>query len=57
LRKRSAFRNAFEAGFARLLIVSLAYSPRPVADWLGARCAHLLDLAIPRLRRIANQNL
>jgi KDO2-lipid IV(A) lauroyltransferase len=57
LRKRSAFRNAFEAGFARLLIVSLAYSPRPVADWLGARCANLLDLAIPRLRRIANQNL
>ena len=57
MRKRSAFRNAFEAGFARLLIVSLAYSPRPVADWLGARCANLLDLAIPRLRRIANQNL
>jgi len=57
LRKRSAFRNALEAGLARLLIVSLAYSPRPVADWLGARCANLLDLAIPRLRRIADQNL
>jgi len=57
LRKRSAFRNALEAGLARLLILLLAYSPRPVADWMGARCANLLDLAIPRLRRIADQNL
>jgi KDO2-lipid IV(A) lauroyltransferase len=57
LRKRSAFRNALEAGLARLLILSLGYSPRPVADWLGARCANLLDLAIPRLRRIADRNL
>jgi len=57
LRKRSAFRNAVEAGLARLLILLLAYSPRPVADWLGARCANLLDLAIPRLRRIADRNL
>jgi KDO2-lipid IV(A) lauroyltransferase len=57
LRKRSAFRNALEAGLARLLIAALAYSPRPVAEWLGARCANLLDRAIPRLRRIADQNL
>jgi Kdo2-lipid IVA lauroyltransferase/acyltransferase len=57
LRKRSAFRNALEAGLARILILSLAYSPRPVADWLGAHCAKMLDLAIPRLRRIADQNL
>jgi len=57
LRQRSAFRNALEAGLARLLILSLAYSPRPVADWLGGQCANLLDVAIPRLRRIADQNL
>jgi Kdo2-lipid IVA lauroyltransferase/acyltransferase len=57
LRERSAFRTALEAGLARLLILSLAYSPRPVAEWLGARFANLLDLAIPRLRRIADQNL
>jgi Kdo2-lipid IVA lauroyltransferase/acyltransferase len=57
LRKRSAFRNALEAVLARGLIVSLEYSPRPVADWLGARCAQLLDFAIPRLRRIADRNL
>lgn len=39
------------------MIAALAYSPRAVADWLGARSANLLDLAIPRLRRIADQNL
>jgi KDO2-lipid IV(A) lauroyltransferase len=57
LRKRSAFRNALEALLARILILSLEYSPRTVADWLGARCARLLDVAIPRLRRIADRNL
>jgi KDO2-lipid IV(A) lauroyltransferase len=51
------FRNGLEAAFARVLISVLEYSPRPLADWLGARCANLLDLAIPRLRRIADRNL
>jgi Kdo2-lipid IVA lauroyltransferase/acyltransferase len=57
LGKRSVFRNALEAAPARFLILALEYSPRPVADWLGARSANLLDLAIPRLRRIADRNL
>src|SRR5580658_8390802 len=57
LRKRSGFRNALEAGLARILILTLEYSPRPLADWMGARCANVLDLAIPRLRRIADRNL
>ncbi len=57
MRKRSAFRNAVEAGVARVLIAALAYSPRPAADWLGRACARLLDRAIPRLRRIATRNL
>jgi KDO2-lipid IV(A) lauroyltransferase len=57
LRKRSAFRNVLEAVPARILIFLLAYSPRPIADRLGAWCADLLDLAIPRLRRIAERNL
>jgi KDO2-lipid IV(A) lauroyltransferase len=57
LGKRSAFRDALEARVARVLIAALEYSPRPVADWLGAGCAKLLDLAIPRLRRIADRNL
>ena len=55
--KRSGFRNALEAVLARTLILSLEYTPRPVADWLGAGCAKLLDVAIPRLRRIAERNL
>ena len=46
-----------EAGVARVLIAALEYSPRPLADWFGARCANALDLAIPRLRRIADGNL
>jgi KDO2-lipid IV(A) lauroyltransferase len=57
LRTRSASRNALEALIARTLIATLAYSPRPIADWLGARYAALLDGAIPRLRRIAFRNL
>jgi KDO2-lipid IV(A) lauroyltransferase len=57
LRKRSGLRNALEALLARILILALEYSPRPVADWLGAGCARLLDAAIPRLRHIAERNL
>ena len=55
--KRSPFRNALEAGLARTVITAFEYSPRPVADWLGAKCAGLLDVAVPRLRRIADRNL
>ena len=42
---------------ARGLILSLEYTPRLIADWLGAGSAKLLDVAIPRLRRIADRNL
>jgi KDO2-lipid IV(A) lauroyltransferase len=57
LGQRSAFRNALEFVFAQGMITALAYSPRPVADRLGAACARLLDRAVPRLRRIAERNL
>jgi KDO2-lipid IV(A) lauroyltransferase len=57
LARRSAFRDAFEAGLARSLISTLEFSPLPLADWLGARAAGLLDRAVPRLRRIAERNL
>jgi KDO2-lipid IV(A) lauroyltransferase len=57
LRKRSAFRNALEAAVARVLVFSLEFTPRAVADSLGLACARTLDLAIPRLRRIAYRNL
>ncbi len=55
--KRSGFRNVLEAGVARVFIGSVEYAPRPVADWLGHAAARILDLAIPRLRRIADRNL
>jgi Kdo2-lipid IVA lauroyltransferase/acyltransferase len=57
LSQRSTFRNALESGLARSVIAALEYSPRPLADWLGAACARLLDRAVPRLRRIADRNL
>lgn len=57
MRTRSPLRNTLEALIARTLIATLAHTPRPIADWLGARYAQLLDLAIPRLRRIAYRNL
>jgi KDO2-lipid IV(A) lauroyltransferase len=57
LSKRSALRNAVEAGLASLLVLKLEYSPRPIANWLGHACARLLDRAIPRLRRTAMRNL
>jgi KDO2-lipid IV(A) lauroyltransferase len=57
LAKRSAFRDALEAGVARVLIGALGNLPLWLANRLGAGCARLLDAAIPRLRRIAERNL
>jgi KDO2-lipid IV(A) lauroyltransferase len=57
LRRRSGFRNALEAGVARILVFTFEYAPGPVANWLGLACARVLDVAIPRLRRIAERNL
>jgi Kdo2-lipid IVA lauroyltransferase/acyltransferase len=57
LARRSGFRNALEARVARFVIASLEHTPRAFADRLGAFYARLLDLAVPRLRRIADRNL
>jgi KDO2-lipid IV(A) lauroyltransferase len=57
LSKRSAFRNAIEAGLARAAVFKLEYLPRPLADWAGRCCGRILDLAVPRLRRTAEINL
>lgn len=57
MRKRSPLRNAAEYGAARLVIATLAWTPRPVADGLARFYAHLLDRFVPRLRRIALRNL
>jgi KDO2-lipid IV(A) lauroyltransferase len=57
LRYRSPFRDAIEYGGAGLILKSLEHTPRPLAEWLSRRYAGLLDLAVPRLRRIALRNL
>jgi Kdo2-lipid IVA lauroyltransferase/acyltransferase len=46
-----------EAALARILILTLEVTPRPVADSLGGLMARVLDRAVPRLRRIADRNL
>ena len=57
LSPHSAARNLFEYWLARVVIFSLEWAPRPWA-WLRARLyASLLDLALPRLRRVALRNL
>ena len=46
-----------EYWLARAILVVLELAPLPVANALGRSCARLLDLAIPRLRRVARRNL
>ncbi len=46
-----------EYSAARLIVASLEYAPRPIADRLGLFYATLLDRAVPRLRRVALRNL
>jgi len=55
--RRSAFRNSVEYWIARVVLASLEWTPRPVAEGLARAYARLLDLAVPRLRRVALRNL
>ncbi len=57
MRRRSSFRNALEYASVRLVVSTLAHAPKPLADRLARIYAKLLDLAIPRLRRTAMENL
>ncbi len=57
MRRRSAVRNAIEYAAALSVLKSLEYAPRPIAERLARGYARLLDLAIPRLRRVAMRNL
>jgi len=57
MRRRSHFRTAAEYCAAVCVLKSLAWLPLPAAYWLARRYARLLDLAIPRLRRVAVRNL
>ncbi len=55
--RRSALRDTLEYSLARLIAASLARPPLPIANWLARRYASLLDIALPRLRRVALANL
>jgi KDO2-lipid IV(A) lauroyltransferase len=57
MRRRSAIRDTLEYWMALAVVQSLAWTPLPVANWLARRYARLLDLALPRLRRVALDNL
>ena len=57
MRHRSRLRDAAEYALARFALGSLTYSPVVVSRWLARCYASLLDLALPRLRRVALANL
>jgi KDO2-lipid IV(A) lauroyltransferase len=57
LRKKSQLREALEYWLARGVMASLAIGPRRVAFALARIYTRALDLAIPRLRRVAMRNL
>ena len=57
MRQRSAIRDAIEYGLASLALNSLTYTPLPISHFLARGYARALDLALPRLRRVALGNL
>ncbi len=54
---RGRVRNGIEYGLALGVLKSLEWAPAPLAQGLARVYARLLDLAIPRLRRVARDNL
>jgi KDO2-lipid IV(A) lauroyltransferase len=57
MRQRSAIRNRLEYGAALFVLKSLEWAPLEVAYRLARGYARLLDMALPRLRRVAYRNL
>ena len=57
MRHRSRLRDAVEYALARFALGSLTYSPVAVSHGLARCYASLLDLGLPRLRRVALANL
>ncbi len=57
MRRRSALRDRLEYWLARGVVASLEWTPLPLANRLGSSYARMLDLALPRLRRVAMANL
>ena len=55
--QRSLLRNVLEYGVAVVALKSLQWAPRRLAFALARFYTRLLDLAIPRLRRVARRNL
>ena len=49
--------DALEYWMALAVVAALARTPLPVAHFLARGCTGLLDLALPRLRRVAMANL
>src|SRR5579863_1970630 len=57
MRHRSRLRDELEYWLALAILNSLAWTPLPLANLLARAYSGLLDLAIPRLRRVALHNL
>jgi len=57
MRQRSPIRNRIEYWLALAVLKSLEFAPLAVAHRLARGYTRLLDLAIPRLRRVARRNL
>jgi Kdo2-lipid IVA lauroyltransferase/acyltransferase len=57
MRRRSPLRDHLEYAAALFVVQSLRWTPRSIAFPLARLYTRLLDLAIPRLRRVARRNL
>jgi KDO2-lipid IV(A) lauroyltransferase len=57
MRTRSAVRNAAEYAAALVVLKTLEWAPLALANGLARAYAGLLDVALPRLRRVAYRNL
>lgn len=57
MRKKSPRREALEYWAARLAVATLSHGPRALSFALARCYTRLLDLAIPRLRRVGLENL
>ena len=57
LARHSALRNWLEYAAALSVVGSLRVAPRPAAERLARLYTRLLDVALPRLRRVAMRNL
>jgi Kdo2-lipid IVA lauroyltransferase/acyltransferase len=57
MRQRSAVRDTLEYAMALAVMASLEWTPLRVAHGLARAYARLLDVALPRLRRVAMSNL